>query len=213
MKDIVIIGAGGFGREVKVLIDAINEKKPIYNFLGYFDDGFEKGSLINGFKVLGQISEVNNFNKDIQVAIAVGTPKTKEQIVNKLQNEHIHFPTLIHPSVIYSTDTVTIGKGAIICAGCIITCNIVIHDFVILNLMCSVGHDTVIKEYTSIMPGVNISGEVLINSRGYIGTGAKIINQLEIGTNTTIGAGAVVSKSIPSNCIAVGVPARVIKQY
>lgn len=212
MKDILIIGAGGFGREVKVLLDDINKKKPTYNFIGYFDDGLEKGTQINGFKVLGNISEVNNFSTDIQVAIAVGTPKTKEEIVRKLNKEQIHFPALIHPSVIYNTDSVAIGKGAIICAGSILTCNIEIHDFVILNLMCTVGHDTVIREYSSIMPGVNISGEVLIDKGGYIGTGAKIINQLEIGANTTIGAGAVVSKSIPPNCIAVGVPAKVIKQ-
>jgi serine acetyltransferase len=61
------------------------------------------------------------------------------------------------------------------------------------------------------MPGVNISGEVIINENVYVGTGAKIINQLEIGSNSIIGAGAVVSKSIPDNCTAVGIPAKPIK--
>jgi sugar O-acyltransferase (sialic acid O-acetyltransferase NeuD family) len=213
MKDIAVIGAGGFGREVKGLIDDINKIRPIYNFKGFYDDGFEKGTLINGFKVLGGISDLNEVSSPIQVAVAIGAPDTKRKIIEQLTNTNIEFPTLIHPSVICSDDFVTIGNGCIICAGNIITCNIEIQDFVILNLMCTVGHDTTIKKYSSFMPSVNISGEVIIHESVYVGTGAKIINQLEIGENTIVGAGAVVSKSLPSNCTAVGIPAKVIKQH
>ena len=86
-----------------------------------------------------------------------------------------------------------------------------IKDFVTLNLMCTVGHDTEIGNYCSFMPSVNISGEVKTNEGVYVGTGAKIINQLEIGENTIVGAGAVVAKSLPAHCTAVGVPAKPIK--
>ena len=81
----------------------------------------------------------------------------------------------------------------------------------ILNLGCTVGHDTIIGAYSAFMPSVNISGEVNIKEGVYVGTGAKIINQITIGEKTIIGAGAVVAKKLPSNCTAVGVPARVIK--
>ena len=118
---------------------------------------------------------------------------------------------MIHPSVIIGDEHVAIGKGCIICAGSFITCNIDIKDFVILNLMCTVGHDTVINSYASFMPSVNISGEVVIHESVYVGTGAKIINQLEIGMQTIVGAGAVVSKSLPEKCTAVGIPAKPIK--
>lgn len=212
MKDIVIIGAGGFGREVKGLIDAINKVKPTYNLKGFYDDGVLKGTVVNGFKVLGGISDLNELTSQIQVAVAIGIPDTKRNIVEQLENSFLEFPVLIHPSVIANGDFVSIGKGSIICAGTILTCNIEIQDFVILNLMCTVGHDTIIKNYTSIMPSVNISGEVIIQESAYVGTGAKIINQLEIGENTVVGAGAVVSKSLPSNCTAVGIPAKIIKQ-
>lgn len=77
--------------------------------------------------------------------------------------------------------------------------------------MCTVGHDTLIENYSSFMPSVNISGEVHIQEGVYIGTGAKIINQLEIGQYTIVGAGAVVSKSLPEHCTAVGIPAKPIK--
>ena len=77
--------------------------------------------------------------------------------------------------------------------------------------MCTVGHDTQIEKYCSLMPSVNVSGEVLIKESVFIGTGSKIVNQIKIGCNSIIGAGAVVTRSIPSNCTAVGVPAKPIK--
>src|SRR5688572_6926840 len=149
MKDIVIIGAGGFGREVKVLLDDINKIRPTYTFKGFYDDGVEKGTLVNGFKVLGGISDLNDLSSKIQVVVAIGAPDTKRKIIEQLKNPNLEYPVLIHPSVICSDDFVSIGKGSIICAGNILTCNIEIQDFVILNLMCTVGHDTTIKKYAS----------------------------------------------------------------
>jgi sugar O-acyltransferase (sialic acid O-acetyltransferase NeuD family) len=213
MKDIVIIGAGGFGREVKFLIDEINKIQPLYEFKGFYDDGMEKGSIVNGYEVLGDISDLNKIAVPTSVAIAIGAPITKRNILENLDNKNLDFPVLIHPSVICSKDDVSIGKGSIICPGTILTCNIIIEEFVILNLMCTVGHDSIIKRFSSFMPSVNISGEVLIREGVYVGTGAKIINQLEIGEYTIIGAGAIVSKSLPSNCTAVGIPAKVIKYH
>lgn len=211
MKKIVIIGAGGFGREVKIVIDDINKKSLEYNFLGFYDDNVEKGTLINGYPILGTIQDLNVINEITYVAIGIGEPKTKKSLIKELVNDKLEFPTLIHPSCIISNDEVYIGKGTIICAGNIITCNIRIEDFVTINLMCTVGHDTHINNYCSFMPSVNISGEVEVHENVYVGTGAKIINRLEIGKNTIVGAGAVVSKSLPENCTAVGIPAKPIK--
>jgi len=211
MKKLVIIGAGGFGREVKTLIDSINNQSPTYHFLGFFDDGFEKGEIVNGYPVLGGIYDINSINYECSVVIAIGDPQTKKSLFDKIVNTNVNFPNIIHPNVLISNDFVEIGIGNIICASCIITCNIIVKDFVILNLFCTVGHDTIISSFSSFMPSVNISGEVLINEKVYVGTGAKIINQLEIGANTIVGAGAVVSKSLPENCTAVGIPAKPIK--
>lgn len=212
MKNIAIFGAGGFGREVKTIIDSINSKNPnTYNFLGFYDDGFEKGTIVNGYPVLGGISELNNEKNELSLVISIGDPKTKLKIINKIENSIISYPVIIHPNVSISNDDVTIGEGSIVCEGTIITCNIKIGKFVILNLMCTVGHDTIIDDYCAFMPSVNISGEVHIHNAVYVGTGAKIINLLEIGENTIVGAGAVVSKTLPANCTAVGIPAKPIK--
>lgn len=211
MKDITIFGAGGFGREVKTIIDAINKSEPTYNFVGFYDDGIQKGTIVNGYPVLGGIQELNEVTSELSLIISIGDPRIKKNILNKIENSFIKFPTIIHPNASVSSDDVQIGKGTIICEGTIITCNIKIGDFVIFNLMCTVGHDTIIDDYCAFMPSVNISGEVHLHHSVYVGTGAKIINLLEIGENTIVGAGAVVSKSLPANCTAVGIPAKPIK--
>lgn len=213
MKKIIIIGAGGFGREVKMLIDQINSKAKQYEFVGYYDDGIKKGTLINGFPVLGTTSDINTIKETTYVALGLGNPLYKKKVVEEINNTNILYETLIHPSVLIGTDEVQFGKGVVICAGSILTCNITVHDFVTVNLACTIGHDSSLKDFVSIMPGCNISGEVIIEKAVYMGTGAKIINQVSIGENTIIGAGAVVSKSIPANCTAIGIPAKPIKFY
>ena len=212
MENIAIYGAGGFGREVLTLIEQINERENKYNFIGFFDDGIKRGEMINGFPVLGGISVLNHLEERLALVLAIGSPEMKKSVFRKIRNSNLLFPSLIHPSAqICAARYVELEDGCIVCAGCIITVNVVIHKFVILNLSCTVGHDTEIGEFSSLMPAVNISGEVVIGKEVYVGTGAKIINQLSIGDGTIVGAGAVVAKSLPSNCTAVGIPAKPVK--
>ena len=212
MKDIAIYGAGGFGREVLTLIEDLNHKDYSYRFVGFFDDGKHKGEDINGFPVLGGMEELNAWGQPLCLALAIGDPAIKKKVFDWITNPIVSFPTLIHPSVmIGNRHFVEIEEGCIICGGVIITVNIAIRRFVILNLSCTVGHDTEIGAFASFMPTVNISGEVNIGEGVYVGTGAKIINQLSIGEWTVVGAGAVVAKSLPAHCTAVGVPAKPIK--
>jgi len=212
MKKIAIYGAGGFGREVHFLIDQINSSRQTYQFIGYFDDGIEKGKLINDFPVLGNNLDLNSWSEELCVVFAIGEPDIKRRVIECIKNPFITFPILIHPNVLIGDLKFNkIGEGSIICAGNVITVNIIIGRHVILNLSCTTGHDTVIGDYCSFMPTVNISGEVVIEKCVYVGTGAKIINQLTIGENTIVGSGAVVAKSLPPNCTAVGIPAKPIK--
>ncbi len=214
MKDIAIFGVGGFGREVLALIKDINKTNPTWNIVGFFDDGYEKGEIFNGYLNLGKVEDLNKWETPVSLAVAIGNPVIKKKVIDNIHNPQVDYPTLIHPSVwIGDNEFVKIGKGGIICAGVMITTNVVVKDFVILNLQCTVGHDTVINDYAAFMPTVNISGEVVVGEGVYVGTGAKIINQLEIGEYTVVGAGAVVTKSLPSNCTAVGVPAKPIKYH
>jgi len=211
MKHIAIYGGGGFGREVCMLINHINQHSKLYDFIGYFDDSKQKGCVIGKNHVLGGIKELNTYPEELYLVIAIGDPMIKSKIFLSIKNDKVKFPVLIHPSCIIGTENVTIGEGSIICAGSILTVDISIENHVILNLGCTVGHDTRIGSYSSLMPNVNVSGEVELGEGVYCGTGVKIINQLKVGSNTIIGAGGVVSRSLPSNCTAVGIPAKPIK--
>lgn len=212
MKDIAVFGVGGFGREVLTIIDAINKVEPTWNVIGFFDDGYPVGYEVHGYRNLGGVKELNEWAAPLSVTIAIGTPSIKKKILGKIHNENIDFPTLIHPTVVIGdNDTVRIGKGCIICAYSMITCDAEVGDFVIFNLDCTLGHDTVVHDYSAFMPSCNISGEVEIGEGVYCGTGVKIINQTSIGDNTIVGAGAVVTKPLPCSCTAVGIPAKPIK--
>ena len=209
MKDIVIIGAGGFGREVHWLIEEINSQSPTWNFLGYVDEGLDVGTQVGKSEVIGDLTWLKN--QSLNVVCAIGDPLTKRNVLSKIEESTNQYPTLIHPDVRYS-DQVTIGEGCIICSGSILTVDIKIGKHVIINLDSTVGHDATIGNYSTILPSVNVSGNVIINECVSVGTGAKIIQQLSIGKNTIIGAGAIVTKDIPENVVAVGMPAKVIKE-
>ena len=210
MEKLAIVGSGGFAREVLTLVNAINSNAPQFEVVGFV--GEDKSQTVHGYPVIGNDDEVNLIQERLSIVIAVGEPGLKAKIRGKYNNPLISFPTLVHPSVILGDkESIEIGHGCIICAGCILTTDINIRGFVTLNLQCTVGHDTMIGYYSSFMPSVNISGEVDIKEGVYVGTGAKIINQVEIGEQTIVGAGAVVAKSLPANCTAVGVPAKPIK--
>ncbi len=214
MKKIAVIGAGGFGREVIQLIKDINKEKKTWEIIGYFDDNLDvQGHLRNGFPVVGPLSMINQIDfNHIHVVCAVGNPKTKRLLVERVQelNSTVKFATLIHPSVVLGDEN-RIGEGSIICAGNVITTNVNIGRHVIINISSTIGHDAVIKDYSTVLPGVNVSGSVILHEGVDIGTGAAIIPGVEIGAYTIVGAGAVVTKSLPEHCTAVGVPAKPIK--
>lgn len=211
MKKIAIFGAGGFGREVKWLIDDINAVSPVWDFIGYFDDDFSHVSKIDPKLFLGSKKDLNQWQEELHVVFAIGNPIVKRNIIGQIQNSRLQYPVLIHPTVCIG-NSVTIGEGCIICAGSILTVDIQLGKHVILNLCCTVGHDAVIGDYSSFMPTVNISGEVITGACIYAGTGANIINQVIIGDEVIIGAGAVVTRELPAKCTAVGVPAKPINK-
>jgi len=214
MKDLIIFGAGGFGREVAWLVERINKVQPAWNILGFMDDADDiQGAEINGYKVLGKTGDIRQF-PDAYFVCAVASSRIREKIIANMNsvNPNVKFGTVIDPSVEIS-DLITIGEGTIICAHTIITVNIAIGNHVIINLDCTIGHDAILQDFVTLYPSVNVSGTTNIGHAVELGTGMQIIQGKSVGDYCIIGAGAVVVKDIPANCTAVGCPAKPIKFF
>ena len=210
MKDIYIIGAGGFGREVAWVIERINEINPIWNIAGFIDDNEAIWiEYRDGYKVLGGCEYLKSVGETYAVC-AVGSGRIRKMIVQKLADSKVKFPTIIDPSVIFSNN-IEFGEGTIICAGTILTVDIKVGKHVIINLDCTIGHDAVIEDYVTLYPGVHISGNVLLGEASEIGTGTQIIQGKSVVPDTIIGAGAVVIKDCIESGTYVGCPVKKIK--
>jgi sugar O-acyltransferase (sialic acid O-acetyltransferase NeuD family) len=212
MEKVVIVGAGGFGREVLEIFKDINKQKKKWEILGFIDSNIAlHGKIINNYPVLGGLHWFET-HKDVACVCAIGEPEAKKKVADELKKMDVHFCNAIHPSVIMS-EFIEFGEGVIICAGTILTVNIKIGNYVIINLNCTIGHDAIIENYCSMMPTVKINGNNHLYEGVYVGTGTTFIHQISVGAWSTIGAGAVVVTNIPDHVLALGVPAKVHKQF
>lgn len=212
MKPIVIFGAGGFAREVAMLLRDVNDAHATWDILGYLDDdAAAHGTVADDLPVLGGRDWLAARNRDVHVVLAIGGPVWKLRISQAIRPLVASFPTLIHPTALSSRYN-RIGEGVVVTAMNVITSQVTLGDFVMLNLACTVGHDAVIGAYTTLSPSCNVSGHVTIGEGCDIGTGTKIVQGVSIGEWTVVGAGAVVARDVPANSTAVGVPAKAIKE-
>ena len=212
MNDIIIIGAGGVGKEVIFIIEQINIKTPTWNILGIVDDNESLwGTEINGYKVLGGVNIIDRFkDRAIKpyIVIAIANYKVKKAIVKKLK-ENFKFATIIHPDV-FIHSSVSIGEGTVIYPAVIMTTNITVGNHVIISPKCGIGHDSVIKDYTSLLWNVNVSGHDVIEEGVLMGSGSTVIQGKIIGKGAIVGAGAVVVKDVDKYTTNVGVPAKIM---
>ena len=213
MKRLVIVGAGGLGKEVVRYIKDINQIHPTYEVLGFIDSAPEKkGIEYFGVPVLGDFDILNSLsasNEKLDGFCAVAKPSIKSRLVLQMKEYNIEAISIIHPTA-YISPEVQIGKGVLIGPFCVLTTNITIGDYVHINPQCGIGHDTTISDFSTLYWNVNVSGNVTIEERVEIGSKAFIKQGLTIRKNSVIGAGAVVIHSIESGMTVVGVPAKEI---
>ena len=211
VKDLIIIGAGGFAREASLMVEEINcsiDGEESWQLLGFIDDDKAKwGLALRGYPVLGGWEALEKLPRDVQVICVVGDPATKRKLVLKAEEQGRSFANLVHPEVVFGEE-VSIGKGVLINKGCLLTVNIRIGDHVSINPGCGIGHDAVIGDYATLMWRVNISGNVRIGEGCLLGTGSIVLQEKVVGRSSIVGAGAVVTTDLPEGCTAIGVPAR-----
>lgn len=213
MKDIVIYGAGGFGREIACLIRLINEKTPEWNFVGFLDDDERIWGTNNVYgPILGGADWLNSYSSELACVIAVGNPTAVKAIVEKINNHKISFPNLYAPSVTFlDINSLQIGEGNIICSNCYISCNVEVGSFNLLNGYIPVGHDVVIGDCNVIMPSCNISGGVTLGDCNFLGVQSVVLQNIKIGNNTRIGANSVVMHKTKDGYLYIGNPATRVK--
>ena len=212
MKDIAIYDAGGYGREVACLINAINEIKKEWNFIGFFDDGLPVGSKNEYGTILGGVAELNNYPHKLSVVMAIAHPVILESVVKKIINPQIEFPNIIAPDILFfDKNTVSIGYGNIIGFRSAISCNVQIGNFNRFNTSIFIGHDVIIGNSNMFNPSTRISGEVSIGDSNLFGVSSIVLQQKQIGNYTTIGANSVIMKKTKDNATYVGNPAIELK--
>lgn len=189
-----IIGAGGFAREIKAHIGD-------YTLKCFVDDQYWKENT----EYIYPLSEFDP--NEYEVLVAIGDPKDRFDMIQKLPNETKYFK-YIHPSVQILGYDVQIGDGSIICAGTILTTNIKIGKHCHLNLHTTIGHDCEIGDYFTTAPGAKISGNCKISDCVYVGTNASIKQKMSICGFSTIGMNAAVVKNITEPGTYIGVPAK-----
>ncbi|GAA4353873.1 acetyltransferase [Hymenobacter saemangeumensis] len=212
-RPLVIVGAGGLGREVAVLVRQLNEAgaAPGWDLRGFYDDAAPRQASIAGLPYLGTSADLNATAQPLHVALAVGGSASRRALRARLTSPLLHFPVLVHPAVaLESYQQVSLGEGCIIQQGCILTTDISLGRFVLLNLGCTIGHDAVLEDFCSLMPHANVGGAAHLAAGVYLGTNATVIQGVQVGADSIVGAGAVAVRDLPGGITAVGVPARAL---
>lgn len=206
---IVIVGAGGFAKEIAFLISRL----PEYKLVGFVDDNPILPPTVLGKPILGDIDSLLTYSEKVSVAIGIANPAIKQKLYYSLKsNPNLDFPTLVDPTALVGLQVKT-GIGNILMPNTTYTADISIGDFNMINIGSTIGHDSMIGNFNSIYPSVNISGMVKIGDDNEIGVGTKVIQSIKIGDNNIIGAGSVVIRDITNGKKSVGVPTKIIESW
>lgn len=208
---LAIYGAGGLGREVLELAGTINSVQKCWDGYVFVDDA-DITEVIHGCRVL-KLNELNKYASvdNCEVVIAVGEPHVRALLWNKIKNMGLRPATLIHPNV-HIPESTNIAEGVVICVNAFISCDVRIHENAYIQPMAAVGHDSVIGAHAVVSTFASIAGNCCIGNEAYIAMSVPVREGLSVGQNSIVGMGAVVLRDIPDNVIALGNPARAMKE-
>lgn len=209
MIPLVIIGCGGFGREVWGIVEAINDRAPRFEVLGMVDDALsddnEAALTRLGARHLGGLEWFEDAPADVQAVIAVGSPDARRRIDERLPDRA--WATLVHPDTTIGPD-VTLAQGCVVAPGARLSTSIRVGRHVHIDQGVTVGHDSLLDDFSRLNPQACISGNVMLEAGATVGASATVIQGLRVGADALVGAGAVVTRDITASTTVKGVPAR-----
>ena len=204
---LVIVGAGGFGRECLDIVEAINAHGGDIELVGYVDDHGGDAAWLGrrGVACLGPVDSAPTHAE--RFVIAIGNGPARRNIEDVLAATGTSALVLVHPQATLGPDCF-VEPGVILNAGARVTTNIRLGRHVQIHANATVGHDSVLGAYVSVFPGATISGGVTVGDAATIGTGANVLPGITVGAGAFVGAGAVVTSDVPDLAVVAGVPAR-----
>lgn len=212
-EPIVVIGAGGFGREVLDVISAINQAsaEAVWEVLGVVDDSPSPVNLDRlekrGVTFLGGTEVPLDWHKPASYVVGIGSPRVRRIVAERYDAASFQAAVLLHPTATHGFD-VSIGNGTVICAGVRLTTNIAVGRHVHLNLNATVGHDTTLGDFVSVNPLASVSGDCVLEDDVLIGVAGVVLNGVTVGKGSTVGGSACVVRDVPPGVVVKGVPAR-----
>ncbi|HKA12736.1 MAG TPA: acetyltransferase [Candidatus Dormibacteraeota bacterium] len=213
-RPLVVVGAGGFGRETVEAVRALNAVGPTWRLLGYLDDEPAcHGMVIDGLPVLGGTEELDSM-PDVSIVVCTGRPDnyvSRPRIVERLGLPPERYATIIHPLASVST-TSRVGPGTVLLAHSVLTAAVTVGSHVAAMPHAVLTHDDVIGDFATLASGVCLGGNVEVGRCAYVGAGARVREQRSIGSGALVGMGAIVTKDIPPGEVWAGVPARFIRK-
>lgn len=209
----IIVGAKGFAKEVLEVVLQDHERVDRIVFFDNISNELPQYIFNRNYEILKTIKEAENFLKIVspEFTLGIGNPEVRKALCQKFIEMGGELKSTISPFAKIGKIENEISEGCNIMTGTIITSGARISKGCLINLNCTIGHDAILEDFVELSPGVNISGNVLLEERVLIGTNATVLPKIKIGQGSVIGAGAVVTKDIPSNVVAFGAPARIIK--
>lgn len=205
---LVVVGAGGHGREVLDVVEAVVALDPSHlELLGVVDDDPGPHPLLErrGIPVLGPLEALHEL--DAAYALGIGDPILRRALDEQLTAQGLHAASLVHPTASVGSDT-RLGPGLLLAAGARITTDVQTGRHVHVNVNASISHDCVLGDHVILNPGAVVTGSVTIGDGVMVGAGAVVRHGTTIGEDAVVGAGAVVVHDVAPRATVVGVPAR-----
>lgn len=205
-KSLVIVGAGGFGREVFEWAAQTFDFASEWRFKGFVDDN--PRALDGKDYPVGVLCGTEAYDPEPEdyFLCAVGKPGIKAALVQQMLQKGAKPATLIHPSVVIGRN-VRLGRGVILCPRVVLTCDISVGDFVTLNVATAAGHDVEIGSWSQTSGFCDLTGNTRVGECVFMGSHSTILPGMSVGNRAVVGAGSVVVRDVPPGETVFGAPA------